>query len=311
MRSSSQASAFPAYHIMQPSAAQSCRMKIGKDIVSKLESNCERLRTALSNSPWESLAGISCFASAKLVWQAGLECARQLLRNNTPTSVTEVIKLLLVVDALDSNAPECNHDVETRDTDKWRAAINPQEQPMFDALVQMAFGESTNMNLSWDQSSDINELWHLQELAQNLVSVSSVEVGNSDALTIRGLRLPFIYGCHSAWRRLEEQRKQRADKPVRQLWPRQEPNSFELDSGRGWADAEDFDLFEFIKVDAVQVEQDRPRLADRNTQSEKDATWKSISPTIVLLLGSREFSKILLAVTSMISGCATDTVRFC
>lgn len=114
MRSSSQASAFPAYHIVQPSSAQSCRMKIGKDIVSKLENTCERLRTFLANSPWENQIVIPCFTSAKHVWQVGLECARQLLRNKAPTSVTEVIQLLLVVDALDSDATEGSYGIKAR-----------------------------------------------------------------------------------------------------------------------------------------------------------------------------------------------------
>jgi hypothetical protein len=193
--------------------------------------------------------------------------------------------------------PKNSTDFSDRDNDRWRAAISPQEQSMFDTLVQVAFGESSS--LSWSPSSDINELWRVQELAQNLVSVCSQENGSVDVPTIRGLRLSFIYGCHHAWRKSDEQRKQQLANSSCHYPVGTTQESFGLDSWREWADGEEFDLFDFIKVDAVQEEQVRSRPNDRGTRPEEDATWKSIAPTVVLLLGSQEFSKILYAIKSI------------
>lgn len=98
-------SPFSAYHIVQPSSAQNYRLRLGKDLVSRLESHCERLRSGLANGDWASHALVSSFSSARRVWQCGIGCARRLLQNQSSGfTAAEAVQLLLVADVLDPNA---------------------------------------------------------------------------------------------------------------------------------------------------------------------------------------------------------------
>jgi hypothetical protein len=172
---------------------------------------------------------------------------------------------------------------------------------MFDELLRMAFGDSGPSNCTG--SSDIGELWRIQELAQNLVSTDMHEGGKSDTSALRGLRLPFFYGCHYHWQKTDANQKEyrgraTSSSSVADVQPLQDTDSWTnwIGGQQPSVDEEDFNLFDYIKVEAVQEEEDQPGLASQGRQPEKDANWKSIAPTIVLLLGSQEFSMILHAI---------------
>jgi hypothetical protein len=103
LRSSSQMTAPLTHHGIQPSSAQSFRMRVGKDLVSRLGSQCESLRSSLVTKSWKTSNLVDSFSSLEEVWQKGLHCAELLLLNRIPSNVIDVVQLLLVADALNSD----------------------------------------------------------------------------------------------------------------------------------------------------------------------------------------------------------------
>lgn len=91
---------YPAYNVVQPSTAQSHRVRIGQNLVNRLGGYCERVQFDLSTSPWGSPTLISSFSSPRRVWQAGMGCFRLVVRNRPPSTGTEAFQLLLVATVL-------------------------------------------------------------------------------------------------------------------------------------------------------------------------------------------------------------------
>lgn len=103
LRSNSQATTSSTHHVIRPSSAQSFRMKVGRDLVNRLGSQCESLRSALAAKAWKTSKVMDIFSSLEEVWQKGLHCAELLLLNRVPSNVIDVVQLLLVADALNSD----------------------------------------------------------------------------------------------------------------------------------------------------------------------------------------------------------------
>lgn len=59
---------------------------------------------------------------------------------------------------------------------------------------------------------------------------------------------------------------------------------------------DDFDLFDYIRVEAVQEEAREVHTPDPPLRTDNDTDWKSIDAAVVLLIGSQEFTTILHAV---------------
>lgn len=127
--------------------------------------------------------------------------------------------------------------------------------------------------------------------------------------TFRGLRLPFIYACHQLWQTNDDHRKQYEILTQQLPWDNRREH-FDQEPSHEWSAGDSFDLFDYIKVDAVEEEPHFARLANCNHTSEKDASWKSIEPTVVLLLGSHEFSIILQAIKRRSNGDNAGAVQY-
>ena len=166
----------------------------------------------------------------------------------------------------------------------------------------------------------MHELCRVQELAQSLVSTREHSDDRTRQYSLRGLRLPFIYGSHHRWQNVDEQTSishKSINTPSSPVLAADE--MFDLTTTE---DEDDFDIFDYIKIEAVQEEKlDMPNLGASGPTREHDATWKNLDPKVVLLLGSHVCSAILHAIqrtdshgeperrTDRLSRSATSTIE--
>ncbi|KAH8174364.1 hypothetical protein LIA77_05783 [Sarocladium implicatum] len=289
--SSKSPSPYPAYNVVQPSPAQDHRVRIGQSLVSRLQRYCERLQFNLKTSSWVSPTLMSSFSSPKRIWQAGMGCFRRVVRNQSPSSGIEAAQMLLVAVVLQQSTHMSDDGPLFADHAKLRTMINPEEQPLYDELVWLLFNRTQQAGP--EHPTSLHELCRIQELAQSLISVNGLPNGYSGPWTLRGLRLPFVYSSHYRWQWSDDQsntssKSARATSSTIMADGYFDPMAVEGD--------DDFNIFDYIKVEAVQDDEADLPEAGSYTKDDHDATWKNLDPRVVLLLGSEMFSAILEAI---------------
>lgn len=179
--------------------------------------------------------------------------------------------------------------------------MKDDEQPMFDNVVH-AIWDVTNIPSLSNPQSGADEVYHFQELIQNIVSLEKLVDRLPRKHQSLGLRLQNI-------RKRVEARRQTS------LLAQQSPKAAE-DTAAGFqnigtvlgrltkdtdsADEEDIDLGDFIHLDALQEEPDEEAQSDP-PEVISCAPWKDIHPTVVFLLASVAFSIILILVSGTTS----------
>jgi hypothetical protein len=90
------------------------RQKLGRDMMQRLEERCNKLRTVCNRHPTsEAYAEVAIhFGVTQNIWRSGVDCFRDITRNKAPSSLVEVLLVLLVADGLGCEASQASHELE-------------------------------------------------------------------------------------------------------------------------------------------------------------------------------------------------------
>ncbi|KAF7548243.1 hypothetical protein G7Z17_g7181 [Cylindrodendrum hubeiense] len=278
------------------------RQQLGRNFMSRLEERCKKLKSVCNNHP-TSRAYVQVakyFDAAQDIWKSGIDCFREITRNKAPSSLVEVLRVLLVADALGCQIPYASDDLAlefTNDLGRWRTLLQGSEKTMFDEIVCAVWNIDAVPTLDMPEN-DPDELYRFQELIQNLISLEDIKHLKSRS---SGSRLRAVQ------RQLKSRKRklglgQRTDRP-----PIQPVGSFQSIGsvlGRLTHDTDSFyedevDLGEFIDLDAFGVEPDDPKPTTSSDPMEPPVEWKDVHPIVVLVLASVAFSIALTAVSAI------------
>ncbi|KPM37280.1 hypothetical protein AK830_g9291 [Neonectria ditissima] len=297
------------------------RQKLGRNFMQRLEARCETLRSVCSNHPTSKayVEVAKYFEVTQDIWKSGIDCFREITRNKAPSSLVEVLRVLLVADALGCQIPHATGDLAveyevlltlvavcangcrfTNDLGRWRTLLQGSEKNMFDMIVCAVWNIDTVPTLDTPKN-DPDELYRFQELIQNLISLEDMKRLKSRS---SGSRL----------RAVQRQLKSRERKPG--LMPGanrpsvQPIGSFQSIGsvlGRLTHDTDSFyeddvDLAEFINLDALEYDAVDAKLTPTKEPVEPSVDWKDVHPIVVLVLASVAFSIALTAVSGIQDG---------
>ncbi|KAH7141359.1 hypothetical protein B0J13DRAFT_556682 [Dactylonectria estremocensis] len=277
------------------------RQQLGRNLTQRLEERCESLRTVCSSHPFSKAFSemAKYFEHVQDVWKSGINCFREITRNKAPSSLVEVLWVLVVADALGCQIPYASNDLTlefTNDLGRWKTLLQGSERTMFDEIVCAVWNVDTVPTLDLPES-DPDELYRFQELIQNLISLEDTKHLKSGS---SGSRLRAVQ------RQLKSQKKtmrrQRADRPpVQPIGSFQSIGSVirELTRDTDSFHEDEIDLEDFIDLDAFGVAPVDSNPASCSESLEPHVEWKDVHPIVVLLFASVAFSIALTAVSTI------------
>ncbi|KAF4459002.1 ankyrin repeat [Fusarium albosuccineum] len=129
--------------IIRHTSLHNTRLELGRASLLRLQQRCKRL-AKISNTQGYATTCQETAAKCvhvQAVWKSGLESLRRLLRNEAPLGLVEVIKILLVADALICLIPHANElkDQFITDLRRWKILLDEAEMNTFDELVCTAW----------------------------------------------------------------------------------------------------------------------------------------------------------------------------
>ncbi|KAH7152935.1 hypothetical protein EDB81DRAFT_438201 [Dactylonectria macrodidyma] len=280
------------------------RQQLGRNLTQRLEERCRSLRDVCGSHSFSKayIEVAKYFDHVQEVWKSGINCFREITRNKAPSSLVEVLWVLVVADALGCHVPYASDDLTLEfknDLGRWKTLLQGSERTMFDEIVCAVWNVDTVPTLDLPESEP-DELYRFQELIQNLISLEDTTHLRSES---SGSRLRAVQ------RQLKGQKqtklRQRADRP-----PVQPIGSFQSIGsvlGRLTHDTDDFyeddiDLGDFIDLDAFGVEPVDSNPTSSSESLEPSVEWKDVHPIVVLLFASVAFSIALTAVSRSTGG---------
>lgn len=278
------------------------RQQLGRNFMQRLEERCKRLKSiCCSHSKSKAYVEVAkYFNTTQEIWEAGINCFREITRNKAPSSLVEVLRVLLVADALGCHIPYASDDLAlefTNDLGRWRTLLQGSEKKMFDEIVCAVWNIDTVPTLDMPEN-DPDKLYRFQELIQNLISLGDIKHLKSRS---SGSRLRTVQRQLKSRKRKPVLRR-RADRPP--VLPDGSFQSIGSVLGRLTHDTDSFyeddvDLGEFIDFDAFGLECDDPKPTQSSDSMEPTVEWKDVHPIVVLVFASVAFSIILTAVSTI------------
>ncbi|KAF7556625.1 hypothetical protein G7046_g6244 [Stylonectria norvegica] len=295
------------------------KRSLGRDFMTRLDERCAKLKALCAKHPganqYECIS--SCFDSAGNVWKSGIHCFRQITKNKAPSGIGDVLRGLLVADALSCQIPHGGGDLQLEflnDLGRWRTVLDVSEQVLFDEIARAVWGLDNVPAVDTPKCAP-DELNRFQDLIQNVVSVEN----NVDKMPSKPA--PFGARLRSVQKRVEDHKanETRTRHPHQQTIP---PNSSfqSIGSvlGKLTKDTDSYYddnivLSDFVHLDAFECDEPlNPMPKPRSKQKTKPAgpqdmlskchQRKNIRPIVVFLLASVAFSVVLTAVTSIQDG---------
>ncbi|KAK7432532.1 hypothetical protein QQZ08_000739 [Neonectria magnoliae] len=292
----------PPVSSIRHTSSHKVRQQLGRNFMQRLEARCKSLRGVCS-SHRASRAYVEVakyFEVTQNIWESGIDCFREITRNKAPSSLVEVLRVLLVADALGCQIPHASEDLAvefSNDLGRWRTLLQGSEKTMFDEIVCAVWNIDTVPTLDMPES-DPDELYRFQELIQNLISLEDMKRVKSRS---SGSRLRAV-------QRQLQSRKRKPGLMPRANRPSVQPiGSFQSIGsvlGRLTHDTDSFyeddvDLAEFIDLDALGYDVVDAKPTAPKEPVEPSVDWKDVHPIVVLVLASVAFSIALTAVSAI------------
>ncbi|KAJ3535495.1 hypothetical protein NM208_g7107 [Fusarium decemcellulare] len=281
--------------IIRHTSLYNTRHEMGRASLLRLQQRCKRLAKISNTQGYATTCqetAAKC-VQVQAVWKSGLESLRKLPRNKAPLGLVEVVRILLVADALICLIPHANalEDQFITDLRRWKILLDEAEMNTFDELVCIAWGIEAVPTTILPGTRD--DTCRFGELVRALISCRDVKPPRTRSY---GIRL----------RAIQRQMKSRERDPKRLERVMQRSNS----QGEGSSHEKepeppdssfDTDAFlrEYVELDALVGDLDCPEDDPLLESSSQRSVLEVIEPKVTLLLESVAFTAVLTVASSI------------